>query len=132
MISLMKDKTCLSMRELCERILGFEEIRSVGVIDKMGNIVSEGFRDNSVPFESDAKRRMLYMQMVLEITMGKEFDSSLGTLNYLVSDREKSLMISLPFYEYVILVSTLHKAQIQKIVSKINDELNGHTFSGVD
>lgn len=128
MISLMESKDNLPMSHLCEKILDFDGVRFVGVIDKMGNVVSERFMDGVVPFENDAKRRMLYMQMVLEITMRREFDSSLGSVNYITSHRKKSLMISIPFYEYVILVSTLHDAEIQKIVSQINDELNGDIF----
>ncbi len=130
MISVMENKDHLNMKQLCEKILDFDGVRFVGIIDKMGNILSERFRDDVVPFENDAKRRMLYMQMVLEITMRMEFDSSLGPVNYIISHRKKSLMISVPFYEYVILVSALHEAEIQKIVSKINDGLKGDTFPG--
>ncbi len=126
----MEDNVHLTMHKLCEKILDFEGIRFVGIIDKMGNIVSERFRDGVAPFENDEERRMLYMQMVLEVTMRREFDSSLGPVNYIASHREKSLMISVPFHEYVILVSALHETEIQKIVSKINDGLNDNTFPG--
>ncbi len=130
MISVMENKVHLNMQKLCEKIFDVDKVQFVGIIDKMGNIVSEKFRDGVVPFENDAKRRMLYMQMVLEITMRKEFNSSLGPINYIISYREKGLMISVPFYEYVIIVSFLHETEIQKIVSKINDGLNDDALSG--
>ena len=120
MNSILDCKDHLNVKHFCEKILDFEGVRFVGIIDKMGNILVERFREDVVPFENDTKRRMLYMQMVLEITMRKEFDSSLGSLDYIVSRRGKCLMITVPFGENVILVSTSHDAEMKKIVSKIN------------
>ena len=120
MISLIESKDHLNMKQLGEKILDFDGIRFVGIIDKMGNILAERLGDDVIPFENDAKRRMFYMQMVLEITMRKEFDSSLGSLDYIGSRRGKCLMITVPFGENVLLVSTSHDAEMKKIVSKIN------------
>ena len=110
----------IELENICAKLLADPEIRFAGVINKLGNLFAGGFRSDVTPFEDEEKRRMLYMQMVLEITMRKEFDSSLGPIDYIVSRRGKGLMITMPFAENVILVSTSHGAEIEKIVSKIN------------
>ena len=126
MASVTEQKVNSSMQKLCEKILDFDYVRFVGIIDKMGNLIEDRFRDGVVPFENDAKRRMLYMQMVLEILMRRDFDSSLGPIDYVASHRKKGLMISIPFNEYVIVMSGEPALEIQKILSKINGELENN------
>ena len=82
-------------------------------------MIAGGFKDGINPFETEEKRRMLYMQMVLEISMRKEFDSSLGPVNYIASRREKALMISMPLDSNLILISTQPNSSIEKIISKV-------------
>ena len=123
MICTMETRARSNMMKLCQNILGFDGVGFAGVIDKMGNVVSEVWRKGMQPFEDDAKRRMLYMQMVLEVSMRKEFDESLGPIDYIVSHRKKGLMISVPFDEYVMIISSSREADIQKITAKISDGL---------
>ena len=120
MMNLVEEKDDFICKKLCEYLMSFEDVRFVGIIDNMGNVVIDQFKDGDDPFEDDAKRRMLYMQMVLEISMRRDFDSSLGGLNYVISHRKKGLMISLPYKEHVIILSGTHRIQIQEIVSRIN------------
>ena len=128
MMALVGEKNNLINEKLCEYILNFDDVRFVGIIDNMGNVVIDQFKDGVVPFEDDAKRRMLYMQMVLEISMRRDFDSSLGGLNYVISHRTKGLMISLPYEEHVIILSGTHSIEIQEIISKINEIIGANKF----
>ena len=123
MISVMEGKAQLTMQKLCEKILDVDEVRFVGIIDKMGNVVSERFRDDVLPFENETKRRMFYMQMVLEISMRREFDSDLGDINYTASSRNKALIITVPIDDKIILVSSSPDASTEKIVKRINEVL---------
>ncbi len=132
MMSVLHLDEHIKLENICAKLLGEPEIRFAGVINKLGNLFAGGFRSDVTPFEDEEKRRMLYMQMVLEITMRKEFDSSLGPIDYIVSRRGKGLMITVPFTENVILVSTSHGAEIEKIVSKINAAFDlGHLGGNV-
>jgi len=131
MVSVTEQKVNSSMQKLCEKILDFDYVTFVGIIDKMGNLIEDRFRDGVVPFEDDVKRRMLYMQMVLEISMRRDFDSSLGSIDYVASHRQKSLMISVPCNEYVIVVSGEHRLECQKIISKIHDVFDGYISRGI-
>ena len=105
----------------CNQLLEDNEIRFAGVINKMGNLVVGGFEEGIKPFQNDTKQRMLYMQMVLEISMRREFDSDLGVLNYTASSRNNVLMITVPIQDRIVLVSANPDASTQRIVDKIKD-----------
>ena len=130
MIAGVEEEKNLLNKKLCEQILNFEYVKFVGIIDKMGNVVIDQFKDGVIPFENDAKRRMLYMQMVLEISMRKDFDSSLGSINYVISHRKKGIMISIPYNEHLIIVSGNHETQIQEITSMINNVIDEYDCGG--
>ena len=108
------------LEERCNEMLKDNQIRFTGIINKMGNLVAGGFGQGIEPFQNDAKQRMLYMQMVLEISMRSDFDSVLGKVNYTASNRNKALMITVPFEDKIILVSSIPDASTERIVAKIN------------
>ena len=108
-----------SLEKGCNELLCDGEIRFAGVINKMGNLVAGGFDEGVEPFQSDEKQRMLYMQMVLEISMRREFNLDLGEINYTASNRNKALMITVPFDDK-ILVSAIPDASTERIVGRIN------------
>ena len=110
-----------SLEKRCNELLNDGQIRFAGVINKMGNLVAGGFKEGVEPFQSDEKQRILYMQMVLEISMRREFDLDLGEINYAVSNRNKAPMITIPFEDKIILVPSSPDASTQRIVGKIND-----------
>ena len=110
-----------SLEKRCNELLDDGQIRFAGVINNMGNLVAGGFQKGVEPFQTDEKQRMLYMQMVLEISMRREFDLDLGEINYVVSNRNKALMITIPFDDKIILVSSSPDASTQRIVARIND-----------
>ncbi|MGH1569196.1 MAG: DUF6659 family protein [Nitrosopumilus sp.] len=109
-----------SLENRCNELLGDVEIRFTGVINKMGNLVAGGFDEGVEPFQSDEKQRMLYMQMVLEISMRREFNLDLGEVNYTASNRNRALMITIPFDDKIILVSATPDASTERIVGRIN------------
>ena len=109
------------LEKKCNELLDDDHIRFAGVINKMGNLIAGGFRKNVRPFQNDAKQRMLYMQMVLEISMRSEFDSDLGDVHYTASKRNKALMVTVPIEDKIVLVSSVPDASTERIVTKIND-----------
>ena len=73
-----------NLEQTCQKILRYPEIRFCGVINRFGHLVAGGFKNGIKPLESDEKRRMSYMQMILDINMRKEHDDTLGQLNILL------------------------------------------------
>ncbi len=117
---LMKVKKYAELEKKCNRLLDDSQIRFVGVINKMGNLVAGGFEEGVEPFQNYEKQRMLYMQTVLEISMRREFNLDLGEVNYTASNRNKALMITIPFDDKIILVSATPDASTERIVGRIN------------
>lgn len=107
------------LEEVCHKVLSLPEIRFCGIINNLGNLVAGGFKEKLKPFESDEKRKMLYMEMILDINMRKEHDESLGQIEYSATKRNKVLMISIPISDKLVLISANPNAdphQISKLV----------------
>ena len=102
----------------CEELLKDEQFRFVGIINKLGNLIAGGFSHKITPFETEEKSRMMYMQMVLEISMRKDFDETLGEIDYIASKRKNALMISIPINDELLLISTNPKEETKEIVAK--------------
>ena len=130
MIALHFDEYAI-LQKKCSELLNDDQIRFAGVVNKMWNLIAGGFKEGVKPFQNDAKQRMLYMQMVLEISMRREFDLDLGDVNYTASSRNRALMITVPIEDKIILVSSVPDASTKKIVEKINKVFGlfvGETF----
>ena len=102
----------------CSELLANKQIRFVGIINKFGNLIAGGFKEGVTPCVSVENLRLMYMQMVLEISMRKEFDSSLGNINYIASRRDKALMVSIPMDDHLLLISASPMYITEKLVTK--------------
>jgi hypothetical protein len=96
----------LGLHGLCESIIDINKnIQSVTIISKLGRPIEKlGHNENLKAFSE--KNEMLFMQCALEISMGKDLDEEYGPINYHLSERESSTMLSFPIDEYVVLVTT--------------------------
>ena len=111
----------LQLENKCQELLKDDAIRFVGMINHMGQLISGGFAEGVDLVETDEKRRMLYMQMALEIAMRKEFDDTLGKINYIATNRNKVLMITIPMDDHVILISAEPTYTADQIIAKAHD-----------
>ena len=102
----------------CEELLQDKQLRFVGVINKLGNLIAGGFGKEVTPFETDEKNRMMYLQMVLEVSMRRDFDETLGEIDYIASSRKNVLMISIPIGKELLLISASPFSVTKEIVSK--------------
>lgn len=110
-----------SLENVCNRMLKDPKIRFVGVINSMGNLVVGGLRDDLEPYETEEKRRMIYMQLRLDVNMRKEYDNTLGSIDYIASKRGKVLMISVPVYDHVVLISAEPNTDAEILANKTKD-----------
>ena len=108
----------LQLENKCQEILKDDTIGFIGIINNMGKFIAGGYDKDPGSFETDEKRNMLYMQMVLEISMRKEFDDTLGKINYVATNRDKVLMISIPMNDHVVLISAKSVVAAEKIITK--------------
>ncbi len=106
---------------LFDLILDEEEIRFAGIINEAGNLVGGGFKKGLVPLESDQEKLASFMRFVSKMSLRKEYDDSLGPINYLVARRDKAVLISFPFplSGILLLVSAEPTVDIENLVSKV-------------
>ncbi|MDE1725945.1 MAG: hypothetical protein KGH89_01610 [Thaumarchaeota archaeon] len=103
----------------CVRLLREPEIRFAGLIDHMGNLVTGGFKHGIVPIEDEAEQKKMYSDVVLRVSLRKDFDYSLGHVMYSASRREKAVMMSFPLGRRVLLVTAEPDVDIDETAQKI-------------
>lgn len=95
----------LSLGELCTFILNTSRhIQRVVIINKQGRATEMLSRAKYAKQFPDNLSEMLFMQCVLQVSMGRDFDEQCGPINYHISERSNMTMLTLPLDEYVILV----------------------------
>ena len=104
----------------CQKILELPKIRFAGVLNKMGNKIAGNFKDGVKSFLPDKENRRMYVQLMLEYMMRKDFDEGLGDIDYIVSRRTNVTMISIPTKEYLVLISAERDANAQDIITQVN------------
>lgn len=101
----------------CNKIQHLPGIRFVGVINKMGKLVAGGFKKDIIPYVEEETNRTVYMQLCLEVSMRKEFDDLLGSLEYIAARRKKVTMISIPYEPHIVIISAEPFADAEKIAT---------------
>jgi len=114
----MTQKEIQMLDGICSSILRSSRVRFVGVISKMGRLVAGGFRAGVTPHIEEEKIRMMYMQLVLDVSMRKDFDEYLGPTNYILCERRNVTMISIPRRDFLILIFLEPKSSFKRIVNK--------------
>lgn len=111
----------------CEKMLEEEEIRFAGIINEDGNLVSGGFKKEIVPLEDDEAKLKSFMEFVSKVSIRKEFDKTLGPINYLAARRDKAVLVSFPFpvSKFVLLISANPSVDIEKLATKVVDIFSG-------
>ena len=103
----------------CQNIQKDPEVRFAGLVNHMGHLVAGGMKKGVAPLEEEEDMRKLYMELILRVSMRKEFDQSLGAVKYSASRREKAVVLSFPIDNKVLLVSTNPNVDIDDTAQKI-------------
>lgn len=113
--------------EKCEQLLQENEIRFAGIINDQGSLISGGFKKGITPLEGDETKLKSFMEFVSKISIRKEFDQSLGPINYLAARRDKAVLISFPFpvSKIILLISAEPSVDIENIAKKVVDIFSG-------
>jgi hypothetical protein len=109
-----------SLENSCNNVLSLPRIRFVGVLDNMGNKIAGGFKEGITSYLEDKEDRMMYVQLTFEYLMRKDFDKKLGPIDYIVSQRQKIVLISIPTRNYLVLISADREANVQDIIREVN------------
>jgi len=108
------------LKNKCFRLLRYDEIQFVGIINNMGNLSCGGFCKGKDLIETDEQKRKLYMQTALEISMHGDFHDVFGKTNYVTVNTDDVLRIIVPINKYVVLIFAKPTSIVEEIISKVN------------
>ena len=113
--------------EKCKKLLDEKEIRFAGIINESGKLISGGFKEGLTPLEDDETKLQSFMEFVSKVSIRKEFDESLGPINYLAARRDKAVLVSFPFpvSKILLLISAEPTADIENLATKVVDIFTG-------
>jgi len=104
-------------------ILSFPEIRFIGVVNNMGNLVVGDYKKGIVPI-ADVDHYKICMEHAMDMFMKKDLDDSLGPLEYTVSKRKNVKIIVIPVRDYLVLISAEPHAKIELIIEEVLQALS--------
>ena len=113
--------------EKCKRLFEEDTIRFAGILDEKGEIISGGFKPGLTPLEGNEVKLKSFMEFVSKASIRKEFDQSLGPINYLAARRDKAVLISFPFpvSRITLLISAEPSANIEILAAHVVEIFSG-------
>ncbi len=123
MIKLTSNASSQIYDSKCKKLLDEKEIRFAGIINEDGKLISGGFKKGLTPLEDDETKLKFFMEFVSKVSISKDYDQSLGPINYLAARRDKAVLISFPFpvSKILLLISAEPAVDIEKLASKVVD-----------
>ena len=109
-----------SFDQKCKKMLCEDGIRFIGIINNMGRQIAGGYKKEITPLVDDEEHRM-GIQHALGYVLTTDFDESLGSVEYITTKRKKVTMITIPIKNHIVLMSTEHNVNSEKIIKKIMD-----------
>ena len=105
----------------CNLILEYNGVKFVGVVNYLGNLIAGGFKKGITPIGDENTRRMMYMQLKLDLTMRKDYDEFFGPVDYVVSKRGKISKISIPIKKHMIVLITNKGINYESLIKKTSN-----------
>ncbi len=111
----------------CNLLLAESVIRFAGILNDEGSLISGGFKEGLIPLEKDEDKLKSFMEFVSKASIRKEFDQSLGPINYLAARRDKAVLVSFPFpiTKIVLLISAEPTVDIEELAQKVVEIFSG-------
>ena len=105
----------------CNNLLEESDIRFAGIVDNDGKLVAGGFKEGLTPYEDDETKLQEFFKFVSKASIRKEFDESLGPINYIAARRDKAVLVSFPFpvTQILLLISAEPTVNIESLAKKV-------------
>jgi hypothetical protein len=101
-----------SFEQLCDNIFVLSSnIRFVGIISGMGDLVAGGMREGMQSMEDRENSSKLYLEFVLRSEMRKDQDAEFGKTVYSFSEREKIKFAVFPLLRNHLLMVSMEKKE---------------------
>ena len=118
-MSLLNFQETTRLHDSCLKISETPGVTFTGVINKNGRLVAGGFTLNNQPYEKE-ELNMIFLELYLDYSMRREFDSDLGKISYMSTLRKHVNVTTIPFKEELILIFSEPSTNIKKLVEKTN------------
>jgi len=117
-LTILQSSQLIILETNCNLILEYNGVWFIGVINYLGNLIAGGFKKGITPMGNENTRRMMYMQLKLDLTMRKDYDELFGPVDYVVSKRGKITKISIPVNKHMIVLITNKGINYESIIKK--------------
>lgn len=113
--------------EKCGQIQREDSVRFAAIVDDGGKIVAGGQREGVPPLEDSESKLQSFVEFVSMVSIRKDYDKSLGPINYLAARRDKLVLISFPFpvSRVLLLVTAEPSVSIEGLAKKVVDIFAG-------
>ena len=105
-MSLLPHSKLAKVENTCNSVLENDKVKFVGVINSLGNLIAGDFHPDINPVGSAETRKMMFMQLKLDLDMRKDYDELFGPVDFVISKRKTAEKISIPVGSYMILLIT--------------------------
>ena len=106
-------------QEKCQSILELPEIRFVGFLDYMGNLIVGDFKPGLSPLKDEYERKKMFVEAVLRIRTRQDFDDNLGPVEYAAARRKNVVIMTIPFPDKILFISAEPAADIDILARKV-------------
>jgi len=105
----------------CKDILEEDGVRFAAIINSEGKMLAGGFKWGITPLEGDENKLQQFMEFSAKISLRKDYDHSLGALNYIAFRRDKIILVSFPFplSPHILLISAEPSVNIEKLAERV-------------
>ena len=97
-------------------------VEFLGLVNKQGRLTDYAAK-NDLGISKEQKE-MFFMSVSLNQVMLRDYDDTLGPVNYTMTEREKFRVISVPIQEGILIVIMNKKGKIVPTIKKILQSLN--------
>ena len=119
-MSLVTHSKLVKVEKKCKLFLENDRIKFLGVINNLGNLIAGDFQNGFQPVGTSEIRKMMFMQLKLDLNMRKDYDELFGPVSYVISKRRDVEKISIPVGSYMVLLITELNFEIAKIENIIS------------
>ena len=106
-------------QKICKKLLKEPEIRFVGFVDYMGNLILGNFRKGVTPLKKESERQKIFLEVALRVRTREDFDHDVGPVKYAASRRDKVVLITFPVRDKILFVSFEPDIEIDPTAKKI-------------
>lgn len=115
---------------LCDRIIKLDRsIRFVGIVNNRGEVIEGGFKRGIEPLLNETEEQHMYIQSLSNLTMLQSYSDRLGLVRYSLTEHEKVTLMTFPLRDGVLCLSTMPKANMNKIRDKVMKVLKSKSSS---